>query len=96
MVVSVGKRAANGLQVLLHRYFIKLGGVPLDDFNGILRAFAQARSQTVTEVVSIQHRLAMDDFYSPFSTGRYAKAAAVTLVLVNLNYFTNHWLLHFG
>jgi hypothetical protein len=53
-------------QVLLNSNFVKGVCLPFDDGDGVLGAIPETGAETVTEVISGKHRLAVDDFYRPF------------------------------
>ena len=59
MFIPMCRNLADLLQMFCYLCLVKLVSFALDDFDGILRAFAQAGAEAVTKVVRRQHRLAV-------------------------------------
>jgi hypothetical protein len=55
--------------------------------DGTMGAFANAGTESVTQALSHEASLSIDDPERPFGTARRAGAATIALVLVDLDYF---------
>jgi hypothetical protein len=73
------------MEMKLHGLLVKIFGFPFDDGDGILGTVSKAGAQTVTEFVTDQFRLSVNDLKSSLCTVRNAESTAITFVFVNLN-----------
>jgi hypothetical protein len=74
----------------LYYIFVKSIGLPLDYFDGILRAMPQTGTQTIAIFIADQSGFTVYYLERTFHAVWDAQPAAVALVLVYLDYFSFH------
>ena len=71
-----------------HRLLVKFLSLSLLDYKCSLRAFSQAGTKPIAVLLAYQFCLTIYYLKGPFRTGRHAKAAAIALLFINLDYFS--------
>jgi hypothetical protein len=75
------------LQMRLDSFFVEVLCLPFDHFQGVIRAFPQAGSQTIAIKLGHESCLPVYDPESSFSAGGYTYPAAITFFFIDLNDF---------
>jgi hypothetical protein len=78
-----------GSEQSMDRLHIEWNRLPLDDPQCVLRTMPQARPQTVTIDVSHEPHFTVDDLQGTLRTVWDAEAAAVTFLLIDLDYLSD-------
>jgi hypothetical protein len=73
------------MEMELNGLLVKLGCFPLRDHDRILGTMAETRPQAVTELVSDQFRLPVNDLKSPLRTIGDTESAPIAFFLVDQN-----------
>jgi len=74
----------------LYSSLIELIRIALDDMDCIPRAFTEARTKPIAEIVGGKNRFTVYDLDCPLGTRRNAESATVTFFLIDLNDFSFH------
>jgi hypothetical protein len=73
------------MEMEFHGLFIETFRFPLDDGDSILGTVSEAGAQTVTELITDQFCLSVNDLESSLRAIRNAEPTAITFVFVNSN-----------
>jgi hypothetical protein len=78
----------------IYSFRVKVLGFSFNNTDGILRAFSQAGSQSITVFLADQPGLPIDQGQGPFGTGLDAGPAAIAFILINSDYFPDYFHSH--
>jgi hypothetical protein len=78
-------------QMALRRLFVEFLDLPLLDSNGSLRTFPEACAEAITIYLTDEFCLTIYDLNSPLGTGWDTDAAAIALLLIDLDYLPQYF-----